>query len=559
MTVYRPFPALASLLATGVLLLTACSAPTTTATDQGSGVNMDDLLAVQVPTGTPSIELEWADGPHAPADRKVEERVWAEDDTVKLHQVDVGNVTVGGFTAPARGTFAESRSTAGPKPLIVISHLRGPNCTGENYTYPCPSGTEEIRYDRGMNYLAHELAAQGYDVLIPDLGPVFIGLDVEGAYDQRELWKAVVTELISAAQSPNDATGITLDDAGDLSKGQVGLLVHSRSASMIEAAHEIFGDGLKSVMAYGPYYATETPETFAPALPDVPYLSLTGELDQDVKTAGNRLLTRYLATPRTTPAYDVQVEGLGHLSVNRVLSAAGVDDRVGCDLLDCPDTATHEKVLTESATSWFEATMPVEGYQMDAESDIDLASVVPASSAALPTSFPQDLAGLPTRWLAATHRPEATRLTALDLTHSGDSTLCTLPENVVAAAGASACHEPRAGVAESTVPLLTFTHTTLTGSWPAADALALHLMPFGAPADQQGLQVTITTDRGRHTATLPASTPAIAGRVTDYSDGYYMPSTARLALPKELQGATVTSIELQGGASTYALAGVDIW
>lgn len=110
-----------------------------------------------------------------------------------------------------------------------------------------------------MNYLAHELAAQGYDVLIPDLGPVFIGSDVEGAYDQRELWKAVVTELISAAQSPNDATGIALDDAGDITQGQVGLLIHSRSASMIEAAQEVFGNGLKSVMAYGPYYATETP------------------------------------------------------------------------------------------------------------------------------------------------------------------------------------------------------------------------------------------------------------------------------------------------------------
>lgn len=114
MTVYRPFPALASLLATGVLLLTACSAPTTTATEQGNRVNMDDLLAVQVPTGTPSIELEWADGPHAPSDRKVEERMWAEDDTVKLHQVDVGNVTVG--TSPPRpaAPSAESRSTADP-------------------------------------------------------------------------------------------------------------------------------------------------------------------------------------------------------------------------------------------------------------------------------------------------------------------------------------------------------------------------------------------------------------------------------------------------------------
>ena len=35
----------------------------------------------------------------------------------------------------------------------------------------------------------------------------------------------------------------------------------------------------------------------APGLPDAPYLSLTGELGQDVKTVGNRLLTRYLATP----------------------------------------------------------------------------------------------------------------------------------------------------------------------------------------------------------------------------------------------------------------------
>ena len=75
------------------------------------------------------------------------------------------------------------------------------------------------------------------------------------------------------------------------------------------------------------------------------------------------------------------VEGLGYLSVNRALSVAGIDDRIGCDLMDCPDTATHEKVLTESATSWFAATMPIEGYQMDAAGDIDLAPVVVVAAA----------------------------------------------------------------------------------------------------------------------------------------------------------------------------------
>lgn len=66
MTVRRYIPAAASLLAAGVLLLTACSTPATTATDQGSGVDMESLLTVQAPTGTPSTELEWADATPRP-------------------------------------------------------------------------------------------------------------------------------------------------------------------------------------------------------------------------------------------------------------------------------------------------------------------------------------------------------------------------------------------------------------------------------------------------------------------------------------------------------------
>ncbi|WP_237187602.1 hypothetical protein [Rothia nasimurium] len=540
---------LAGIFAVAALALAACSNPNVPQAQNTGTTTIEQMVAVQAPTGTPAVEFEWADGPTAADDRPIAPIEWAKDDKIIMAHLDLGNVSVGDFSLPVRGTLASSNNQSGPKPLIIVSHLRAPGCTGENYAYPCPGGTEEIRYDRGMNYLAADLAAQGYTVLIPDLAPAFIGVDATTPYSQAEAWTKVVQTLLEADSAASYLPQIDTD--------QVGLLVHSRSAGLITAANELLGDKLKGVMAFGSYFTTETADEFAQPLPDVPYLALTGELDSDVKSAGNRYLTRYLGQERTTPAYEGRVEGLGHMYINRAMSVAGMDDRIGCDVLDCPDAATHEQALTETALGWFGQIMPTAATQARTKSSNDASTLVTESSATPPILFPEQVTGLDVRWLAATPGFSVTRLAATDLEATGGQ-VCVLAENVVATA-AEACTEPDIGVAESTVPVLAFTETSISGTWPAADGLALHILPHGTPPTEQGITVTLTTDRGDHTTTISGTHPALKSHQDAYTDGIYMPSTVRLALPQEMRGATLTGITLQGEDTTFALAGVDIW
>lgn len=51
--------------------------------------------------------------------------------------------------------------------------------------YPCPAGTTDLRYDRGVEYLGEALAARGFTVLIPELSPLYLNAFTE-TYDQTQ-------------------------------------------------------------------------------------------------------------------------------------------------------------------------------------------------------------------------------------------------------------------------------------------------------------------------------------------------------------------------------------
>lgn len=146
-------------------------------------------------------------------------------------------------------------------PLVVVSHLRMPGCTGDVLAYPCPRGTRELRLDRGMTYLGVDLARQGYAVLNPDLSPLWIAPETATPYDQIAGWQKIVGGLrdrVAAAGRGRGGFGVNLTGRVDASRSA--LVVHSRSSYVVGPAVRAWRrtSPVVSVFAYGPASTAET-------------------------------------------------------------------------------------------------------------------------------------------------------------------------------------------------------------------------------------------------------------------------------------------------------------
>lgn len=529
----------ASPLLLGALLLSlaACSAP-------GSP---------DVGTMTPGVTE--AEGPMAKADRRLAERsvTNSTDGKAVITDVDLGNTEVGGFRAPVRGVLVTPATMADQTPLVVVNHLRGPNCAEGVSAYPCPDGSEGLRLDRGMTYLGESLAAQGYAVLIPDLSGVWVGADITAPYDQRAMWKDAVGTLVDAIGS--DAAGTTdvygLPDVNKIARNQVGLVVHSRAGMIVDTAIDLFGsDAVRGVLAYGPAYDTYDPESFSPAPADVPYLAITGEQDLDVGPSANLWLSEYLAKLRTTPALTTSVPGLGHMLINRALAESGIDERTACDLVACPDAAEHERVLTTVATYWFNATMKDKPGPIPLDAELAL---------------PGQIAGVDARWLAHTPGETVTHLQPSDFTadEGGTATVCRHADPMNPEPADDACPEPETGVIQSASELNVLTGASASTSVTGVKTVNVHAMPTGSYADQAGagtlVSLTLTMAEGEPwTTNLDPMDPSLRDRKTDNDNGVYRVGTIRVPIPDHVASGTVTKVTVTSPSHPIELRGVDL-
>lgn len=255
--------------------------------------------------------------------------------------IDIGTVHAAGQDFPARGLLfpaagprpskgedpaSGSPASAEGAPILIVSHLRSPNCEDGSFALECPQGVKEIRYDEGMAYLGEALSEEGFTVLIPDLGAVLSGGELTSPYDQVEAWTSVVGALLE--EIPGDHS-------------RIGLLAHSRSAAFADSAVGEFG--ADAILTYGGFY-DET--SSAPRTGQTPVLALVPELDSDVGFASMEYVAEYPASGRFTA---LTLPGFGHMLVNR----KAPDERVGCDELECADAETHEEALVEAADAWF--------------------------------------------------------------------------------------------------------------------------------------------------------------------------------------------------------------
>lgn len=535
-----------------MVAMAACTQPTPPNADAPPAV---DATTTDEPEGyTGGVPMP-ADGPTAAADRPLTPRSVKKNDTgtVIISEVDLGNTEAGKFRAPIRGVLVVPIEMADDTPLIVVNHLRGPNCPDGVLAYPCPDGEEGLRFDRGMTYFGEALAVAGYAVLIPDLSGIWVGADVTEPYDQNAMWTDAVSKLVDAIGT--DAEGKTqvygIPNLNKITRNKVGLMVHSRSGTIVDPAIKLFSaDAVKGVLAYGPSYDTIEPETFTPAPADVPYLALTGEADLDVGASANLWLSEYLGKQRTTPAMAVAVPGLGHMFINRALVEAGIDDRTGCDLIDCADAAEHERVLNAVALDWFNTTLNGK------------AGALPTDAG---TSLPTKVAGVDARWIAHSPGASVVHLTAADFKadESGSATVCRHADAMNPNQSDDACPDAEEGVVQAASEVNVLTAASATTDASRVKALAIHLSPSGSYADQTGsgtpVTVTLTLASGEpYTVTLDPNDPALIDRKTADDNGVYRIGTIRMPLPEQVTATTITKVTVQSDQHPVELRGVDL-
>ncbi|MDO4791279.1 MAG: hypothetical protein Q3999_02210 [Buchananella hordeovulneris] len=495
-------------------------------------------------------EIPQADGPRAAADRQLAARQVSEsaDGKSSVIDLDLGNVTAGEYSAPLRGQVIVPKTAAASSPLVVISHLRAPNCSDNNFAYPCAAGAQENRYDRGMVYLGEALAAQGYAVLIPDLGGIFIGADVVEPYDQNAMWRETVGRLAQALDERNahEILGVKLSAPIDMAN--VGLVVHSRSGTIVEPAVELFGEGnIKTVFAYGPSYDTVELENISPVPADISYLALVGDADADVGPSANLWLGHYIDAKRQNPASVVSVPGLGHMWVNRVASAANFDDRIGCDLRECPSASEHERILTEIALDWLGATLLDAPTQLPLRADQEL---------------PAQVAGVDARWLAHTPGAIASVGAKEFKAVSGESAkMCQHADPMNPVPMDNPCPEAEEGVVQILTPVNYLTDGKAQVKVEGAKGIALQISPSGS-YEGKGTAVTVVLsfqDGSEVALQVPEDHPALANRAGAENNGIYQLGTVRIALPEAANGKTITAVHVTSDKHPVELRSVDFW
>lgn len=493
-----------------------------------------------------------AAGPHSSADRKP--TPWSvrtsADGNARIAEVDLGDASIASFSAPIRGLIvAPTRLSASrPAPVVILSHLRAPNCSDISFAFPCPPESSELRFDHGWEYLATSLAHEGFISVIPDLGPAYVGAELTQPYSQKDLWSQTVSSLLAAVgndHSGSNELGLNLSGGVDLSA--VALVAHSRSAVLVDAAvSAVAPHTLSSIVTYGGSYDTFDPAAISPPPPDIPYLGIEGELDNDVGHAPSQWLGNYLNIKRSQPAAIVQLPGFGHMGINTTAIAAGLDDRTGCDIIDCASDTTQQHIFTEIVIDWLAATIRGRDSQLPIKPDSPL---------------PGELSGLPVHWL--THTPNA--LLHLD-PHSfqaianQQAEICRHGDLMNPAAIEASCPEPNQGVIDIVAEVLLTTGARAPVPELTADNIAVHLSPFGGSDPHP--EVTLKLELSNNTTVevvIPGTDPVLADRSSEHNNGIYGLSTWRAQLPKIAQSSPIVSVTLHSESQPVELRGIDLY
>lgn len=525
-----------------------------------------------------------ADGPHAPADRRVAEpEVTTSDDRTRV-RFDLGNIDVstqpqsGEFVAPLRGTLTVPHETGTALPLVVVGHLRFATCADQSFRYPCP-GEDSVRYDAGMDYLADALTTEGYAVLTPDLAPVFVGQDLRGAYDQQQAWTETVrAQLTALDRASAGGEAAALHGGADEVRAALGVLdtsrldwvVHSRSGAIVSAAAATLAPehGTRSIVYLASAHDLGTEdEPLSPPPLDVPSLGLVGSADGDVAGQAVRWAAAHHDRDRREPIAIGTVGAFGHTGFNQ--ASAAVEDRVECFdepvSAACPGPAQAQELATRSVVDWLRAVThgDLPEFMVDAG-----------------TQPPATWVGSPVQWFVHTLGPRQVLVSADSARDAADPVVpgavagdgaavsrCQVPAPMSPGDTALPC--PGTGdVAVRPGPVQVLVEWTpgaaVRFAVPTPDfqprTLVLHVTPFATPTDVDGVPVHL-----RYAGTTADLPPTLAGlRAHGDDDLGAMPTTVRVPLDPsqpevDLSELLVGGLEQHPGpASGILLTGVEV-
>ena len=501
-----------------------------------------------------------ADGPHAAANRPLAATKTTRSAGTIVKDVDLGTIALdakGKYRTPVRGVLVAPDRPKANAPLVIFGHQRLYGCVDTSERYPC-TGSLELRLDRGMTYWAQEMARQGYAVLLPDLGPLYVSGDYDTPYSQADGYARITTMLRDAAikASKGGSTRFGTGLEGKISSGKIAAFGHSRAALLTNRAMSTWakhGIQVASVMTYGGFYMAELDEPVTEMVADVPYLALFGDYDNDVGFAAERWLTSHLGVKRTNPALVARVPGLGHTYINRELSRRSIDDRIGCDSQPCPSAAAHEAVFTKTSSAWLNATLKHENSTLPLRANSMLGT---------------KLAGTSVTWLAATLGAKTTvfaprSVGKIETFGRGAKVhVCRYPDPQNPFPTSSDCPIPTSSDIQNVSFVARSMVTATSGvrvrtNVKGANLLALHVNPGDSRVDKRvgsPLRVTVRTASGRAvTLKVAATNPAVKDRTHEGFGAIYAPATVRFALPAWVASDRVTSVELTGDGTSAAV------
>lgn len=497
-------------------------------------------------------------GPHSPIDRRPARTKVVHRDGVVVRSVDLGDIALGSprgrYRAPVRGVLVSPDRRASHAKLIIVNHLRYPNCAGSRFAYPCPRGHAERRFDKGMTYLGVAMAKRGFSVLIPDLGPLYIGGDLDDPYDQGTGLARSLDRLVGALERANAGKRTRWGHGlrGDIDTSRLGLLAHSRSAPLASGLIRSWKDSahpITTLMTYGgfyeSYYHGESGAT--PMVPDLPYLGVVGDQDRDTPYMAPMWLTHHVSERRKAAALVAVVPGLGHTYINRTLSRARIDDRI-CDDT-CRNAATHRRFLIRTATAWFNTTLR------------HRRTLLPLRAA---DPLPPTLGGLPAHWLAATNGRGRNVFLAgkrgkLRTSGAGARARTCFPAEPMAPAHNDDCPFPERGVIQNADEVTQVRLTPHAGvvlrvrPTRGVKLVSIHLSPSDDRADHatgSPLQVRVVLANGRHIDRQIPPGSTLVDRATPSRSGVYSIGTIRLSLPRWVARQRIVALKLTGGTTT---------
>jgi dienelactone hydrolase len=258
----------------------------------------------------------------------------------------------------AGAVFYPSDLARGTHPLIVIEHGMWDTCaTGDGLTqWPCPPGVGQIPSYRGYDYLAKQLAAQGFVVV--SIGANGINATSAGQaptvyYARAALINAHLAmwqQLTATGEGPlrgkliTDGKPSTVDFKGHVDMTDVGTMGHSMGGggAMQQIADQRRGEWPKGVTVRATFALAPTDNWNEEIVTKVPFATMWGTCDQ-VNTGG---YFEQSAGKTTVPIYKYTLTGGNHDFYNTQWSPSS------------GQVAAHDDALPGKKPGYCQATFP---------------------------------------------------------------------------------------------------------------------------------------------------------------------------------------------------------